>query len=39
MGITKLDALRDLFDGHTWKSPGLEPAGQQATRRRVTSRR
>ena len=25
--ITKLDALRDLFNGHTWKPPGLEPAG------------
>ena len=26
-GITKLDALRDLFNGHVWKPPGLEPAG------------
>jgi hypothetical protein len=26
-GITKLDALRDLFNGHAWKPPGLEPAG------------
>jgi transposase len=26
-GTTKLDALRDLFNGHTWKPPGLEPAG------------
>jgi transposase len=26
-GITKLDALRDLFNGHTWKPPGLELAG------------
>jgi len=26
-GITKLDALRDLFNGHTWKPPGLQPAG------------
>ena len=26
-GITKLDALRDLFSGHAWKPPGLEPAG------------
>jgi transposase len=26
-GITKLDALRDLFNGHTWKPPGPEPAG------------
>jgi hypothetical protein len=26
-GITKIDALRDLFNGHTWKPPGLEPAG------------
>jgi hypothetical protein len=26
-GITKLDAHRDLFNGHAWKPPGLEPAG------------
>jgi transposase len=26
-GITKLDALRDLFNGHAWKPPGLESAG------------
>jgi transposase len=26
-GITKLDALRDLFRGHLWKPPGLQPAG------------
>ena len=26
-GISKLDALRDLFDGHAWLPPGLEPAG------------
>lgn len=26
-GITKLDALRDLFSGHAWKPPGLQPAG------------
>ena len=26
-GITKLDALRDLFRGHAWKPPGLQPAG------------
>jgi transposase len=25
-GITKLDALRDLFNGHAWKPPGLQPA-------------
>jgi transposase len=25
-GIPKLDALRDLFNGHAWKPPGLEPA-------------
>lgn len=25
--ISKLDALRDLFNGHTWLPPGLEPAG------------
>jgi hypothetical protein len=24
---SKLDALRDLFNGHAWKPPGLEPAG------------
>jgi transposase len=26
-GITKLDALRDLFNGNAWQPPGLEPAG------------
>ena len=26
-GISKLDALRDLFKGHAWLPPGLEPAG------------
>jgi transposase len=26
-GVTKLDALRDLFSGHAWKPPGLQPAG------------
>jgi transposase len=26
-GITKLDALRDLFDGHPWLPPGLQPSG------------
>ena len=26
-GISKLDALRDLFGGHAWLPPGLEPAG------------
>lgn len=26
-GITKLDALRDLFNGNAWRPPGLEPAG------------
>ncbi len=26
-GISKLDALRDLFHGHAWLPPGLEPAG------------
>jgi transposase len=25
-GISKLDALRDLFTGHAWLPPGLEPA-------------
>ena len=25
-GISKLDALRDLFNGHAWHPPGLEPA-------------
>ena len=25
-GIGKLDALRDLFNGHAWIPPGLEPA-------------
>jgi transposase len=26
-GISKLDALRHLFNGHAWLPPGLEPAG------------
>ena len=26
-GIGKLDALRDLFNGHPWIPPGLEPSG------------
>jgi transposase len=26
-GISTLDALRDLFNGHAWIPPGLEPAG------------
>jgi transposase len=26
-GISKLDALRDLFNGRAWFPPGLEPAG------------
>ena len=26
-GISKLDALRDLFRGHPWIPPGLQPAG------------
>jgi transposase len=26
-GISKLDALRDLFRGHAWLPPGPEPAG------------
>ena len=26
-GISKLDALRDLFSGNAWLPPGLEPAG------------
>ena len=26
-GISKLDALRDLFNGHAWLPPGLEPSG------------
>ena len=25
-GISKLDALRDLFNGHAWLPPGIEPA-------------
>jgi transposase len=25
--ISKLDALRDLFGGHAWLPPGLEPTG------------
>ena len=26
-GISKLDALRGLFDGHAWLPPGIEPSG------------
>jgi transposase len=26
-GISKLDALSGLFNGHAWLPPGLEPAG------------
>jgi len=26
-GISKLEALRDLFNGHAWQPPGLEPTG------------
>jgi len=26
-GIPKIDALRDLFNGHAWMPPGLEPSG------------
>jgi len=26
-GVSKLDALRHLFNGHAWLPPGLEPAG------------
>jgi hypothetical protein len=26
-GISKLDALRDLFNGNAWMPPGLEPSG------------
>jgi hypothetical protein len=26
-GISKLDALRDLFGGHAWLPPSLEPTG------------
>ena len=26
-GISKLDALRDLFGGHAWLPPGIEPSG------------
>jgi hypothetical protein len=25
-GISKLDALRDLFNGHAWLPPGIEPS-------------
>jgi transposase len=27
-GIGKLDALRDLFNGHAWIPPALEPAAE-----------
>jgi transposase len=26
-GISKLDALRSLFNGHAWLPPGIEPSG------------
>jgi transposase len=26
-GVSKLDALRDLFNGHPWIPPGLQPSG------------
>ena len=26
-GISKLDALRDLFNGHAWMPPALQPSG------------
>jgi transposase len=26
-GLSKLDALRDLFHGHAWLPPGIEPSG------------
>jgi transposase len=26
-GISKLDALRDLFNGNVWLPPSLEPTG------------
>ena len=26
-GISKPGALRDLFSGHAWMPPGLEPSG------------
>jgi transposase len=26
-GLSKLDALRDLFNGHAWLPPGIEPSG------------
>ena len=26
-GISKLDVLRDLFNGHAWLPPGIEPSG------------
>ena len=30
--ISKLDALRDLFHGHAWLPPGLEPPDNATTR-------
>jgi Transposase IS66 family len=35
--ISKLDALRHLFNGNAWMPPGLEPAGQARRYRPVTS--
>jgi transposase len=38
-GISKLDALRSLFNGNAWLPPGLEPTGQHsnATTSHITS--
>ena len=38
-GISKLDALRDLFGGYAWLPPGLAPTDKTPAPRPVTSRR
>ena len=38
-GLSKLDVLRDLFNGRAWLPPGLEPAGQLGHAALITSRR
>jgi transposase len=37
-GISKLDALRGLFNGHTWLPPALEPSELPQPVTRATSR-
>jgi len=39
LGISKLDALRDLFNGHAWMPSGLEPSGQHTVTTRAAASR